>query len=143
MLALPLAVTLATATPAVADDPYPVPDTATITVVGDGSGHGKGLSQYGAYGAAREGLKVDEILDFYYPGTERDSAGGKVRVLVSADDDRDLVIEDRAGLTVRNLASGRTWKLREKKADPVAGQAQRRGRPGRRLPPTRPGTRCA
>jgi len=47
LFVLSLAATLATAAPAVADDPYPVPDHATITVEGDGSGHGKGLSQYG------------------------------------------------------------------------------------------------
>ena len=63
-------------------------------------------------------------------------------MLVSADDDNDLVIEDRGGLTVRNLASGRTWKLREKKATRwrirpnAAGDHVVAYR-------TRPGTRCA
>ena len=107
------------AVPAHADDPHPVPGTATtVTVEGDGSGHGKGLSQYGAYGAARapHNLKVGEILDFYYPRTRLRDTGGKVRVLVSADDDRDLVVDDRAGLTVRNLASGRSWRLDHRKA---------------------------
>ncbi len=73
LLAVSVAAILATAAPAVADAPYPVPDNGTITVEGDGSGHGKGLSQYGAYGAARapHNLDADQILDFYYPGTEQ------------------------------------------------------------------------
>ena len=36
------------------------------------SGHGWGMSQYGAYGAARKGLTWKQILAFYYPGTKRD-----------------------------------------------------------------------
>lgn len=99
------------AVPAHADDPYPVPDTATITVEGDGSGHGKGLSQYGAYSAARapHNLTGDQILDFYYPGTGREARRGKVSVWVTADDGRHLVVEDRRGLTVR-LGNGRVVK---------------------------------
>ena len=60
------------AAPAAADPGFDVPDDATITVPGDGSGHGRGMSQYGAYGAARApfSLAADEILDFYYPGTD-------------------------------------------------------------------------
>ena len=98
--------------PAFADDPWPVPDPATITITGDGYGHGKGMSQYGAYGAARApyDLGFREILRFYYPGTDLGTTGGKVKVLISADDDRDLVVDDRGGLTVRNVATGRTWK---------------------------------
>ena len=95
---------------AVADDPWPVPGPATITITGDGYGHGKGMSQYGAYGAARKGRTSNQILRFYYPGTDLGTTGGTMKVLISADDDRDLVVNNRAGLTVRNLASGRTWR---------------------------------
>lgn len=105
---------LLTSGPADADETYPVPDTATITVEGDGSGHGKGLSQYGAYGAAREGLKVGAILDFYYPGTRLGTGLGRIKVLIS--DAAGLVVEDRDGLTVRSLATGRTWAPREPRA---------------------------
>ena len=35
-----------------------------------GYGHGVGLCQYGADGMAREGYGFEEILDFYYKGTE-------------------------------------------------------------------------
>jgi len=36
---------------------------------GRGWGHGTGMSQWGAWQAAREGVAFDEILAFYYPGT--------------------------------------------------------------------------
>ena len=36
---------------------------------GRGFGHGVGMSQYGARGAARQGLRYDEILAHYFPGT--------------------------------------------------------------------------
>jgi stage II sporulation protein D len=97
--------------PALADEPWPVPDPATITITGDGFGHGHGMSQYGAYGAARDGMYFKQILRFYYPGTKLGRTGGQVRVLISADDDRDLVVDARPGLTAHNLKSGRTWKL--------------------------------
>ncbi|GAA2135576.1 hypothetical protein GCM10009844_00980 [Nocardioides koreensis] len=95
---------------AFADDPWPVPGPATISIDGDGYGHGKGMSQYGAYGAARKGLNFKQVLRFYYPGTRFDDLAGRVKVRISADDDRDLVVDDRRGLTVRNLASGRVWR---------------------------------
>jgi SpoIID/LytB domain protein len=101
--------TVVPAAPAVADDPYDVPDQATITVTGDGSGHGKGLSQYGAYGAANDGLDAGQILDFYYPGTERGTRGGAVEVWISRDDGRHLVVEDRTKLMVR-AGTGRLMK---------------------------------
>jgi stage II sporulation protein D len=36
---------------------------------GLGYGHGVGMSQWGAWQAAREGVSYDQILAFYYPGT--------------------------------------------------------------------------
>ena len=95
--------------PAAADDPYDVPDQAVITVTGDGSGHGKGLSQYGAYGAANDGLNGEQILDFYYPATGRGSRTGPVEVWISGDDGRHLVVDDRKGLMVR-AGTGRLMK---------------------------------
>ncbi|MFV0526360.1 MAG: SpoIID/LytB domain-containing protein [Acidimicrobiales bacterium] len=42
----------------------------TITITGRGWGHGRGLSQYGAYGYARDhGWSSAQILDHYYGGT--------------------------------------------------------------------------
>jgi stage II sporulation protein D len=37
---------------------------------GLGWGHGVGLCQWGAFGMAAKGKKVDEILRYYYPGSE-------------------------------------------------------------------------
>src|SRR6476469_2737981 len=62
---LAVAVTVAAlvgASPASADRSRPVPDPATIRLTGNGYGHGKGMSQYGAYGAAGKGLTFRQIL---------------------------------------------------------------------------------
>lgn len=89
------------ATPAAADPPHDVPDDATITITGDGSGHGRGMSQYGAYSAARQGVSHREVLRTYYPKTRWKDLRGTLEVLVSADDDRSLIVGDRPGLKVR------------------------------------------
>jgi stage II sporulation protein D len=36
---------------------------------GSGYGHGVGMSQWGAYGMARQGYRAEQILRWYYPGT--------------------------------------------------------------------------
>jgi stage II sporulation protein D len=41
-----------------------------LVLKGIGWGHGVGMCQWGAYGMARKGKKADEILKYYYPGTE-------------------------------------------------------------------------
>ncbi len=43
-------------------------DTAVFN--GIGWGHGVGMCQWGAYFMARKGYKAEEILKYYYPGTE-------------------------------------------------------------------------
>ncbi len=65
---------------------YTRPAGTSFTLSGRGYGHGRGMSQYGAYGAALKGLARDEILDFYYPGTTRSTAVGNptIRVRLSA-----------------------------------------------------------
>ncbi len=40
-----------------------------VRIRGGGWGHGVGMSQYGAYAQARAGRSVDDILGYYYPGT--------------------------------------------------------------------------
>ncbi|MFH1833824.1 MAG: SpoIID/LytB domain-containing protein, partial [bacterium] len=40
-----------------------------FVITGRGWGHGVGMSQWGAWQAAKEGVAFDEILAFYYPGT--------------------------------------------------------------------------
>lgn len=41
-----------------------------VDLIGKGWGHGVGLCQWGAYGMARRGFNFEQILEFYYPGTE-------------------------------------------------------------------------
>ena len=87
------------------DQSYWVPVDKRIVVHGHGFGHGHGMSQYGAWGAALQGLTHTQILDFYYPGTTWSEVRGKVRVLVSADTTPDLVVSPAAGLTLRDLGA--------------------------------------
>jgi SpoIID/LytB domain protein len=79
--------------------------TSTIAVDGHGYGHGRGMSQYGSEGAARAGLTSAQIMDFYYPGTTPGSAGGQVKVWITADRDSVLTVVARQGLKVRDLAT--------------------------------------
>ncbi|WP_300404552.1 SpoIID/LytB domain-containing protein [Nocardioides sp.] len=90
--------------------------TASVSVTGNGFGHGHGLSQWGAFYAAKEGQGYRKILTFYYPGLKRDTLGGKVSVLVSADTTSDVVVRDRSGLSVKSLGNGRTYRLAKGKA---------------------------
>ncbi|WGX98395.1 SpoIID/LytB domain-containing protein [Nocardioides sp. L-11A] len=106
--ALPGALPTAAAAPAAGPE--------TVTLAGSGWGHGKGLSQYGAKGAAEQGLSVAQILDFYYPGTAPGQAGGPVKVLLTGDTSSNVVVQHRAKLKVRSLATGRTWKLGQRGA---------------------------
>ena len=111
LLAITLVLT-ALAAPAAADRGHDVPDDAVITIKGDGSGHGRGMSQYGAYSAARKGISHRKILGTYYPNTRWAKARGSIEVLVSADDDNDLVVRDAKGLKVRAVG-GRSWAADE------------------------------
>src|SRR4029077_7344995 len=40
----------------------------TVTIDGHGYGHGVGMSQWGAYGKAKRGMKAADILAAYYGG---------------------------------------------------------------------------
>ena len=93
---------------------YPVPAGGTYTLTGHGFGHGHGMSQYGAQGAAKQGLTYRQILAFYYPGTTlgaASSGGGQIRVLISADTDGNTTVVTQPGLSVRDVASGATYAL--------------------------------
>jgi SpoIID/LytB domain protein len=94
-----------------ADTTLTIPATGTITLTGHGYGHGHGMSQYGAQGAARQGKTWSEIVGFYYPGTAQGQMSRNVRVLVSGDTTRDVVVSPQAGLTAVNTANGATWTL--------------------------------
>lgn len=91
-----------------AADAWQVPPKAWITLTGHGYGHGHGMSQYGAEGAARQGLDHREILSFYYPGTVFGSAGAPVQVLITADTSDDVEVMARPRLVVKDLAAGRS-----------------------------------
>ncbi|GAA1157353.1 hypothetical protein GCM10009630_64410 [Kribbella jejuensis] len=84
------------------------PDTA---ITGRGFGHGRGLSQYGAQGAALAGKSVKQILDFYYPGTTTGKATGSIRVRISADTTDGVRVAVVNGLAVRSLATGKLYTL--------------------------------
>lgn len=43
---------------------------ASVKFTGRGNGHGVGLCQWGAIGQSRKGRKFEDILSFYFPGTE-------------------------------------------------------------------------
>ena len=114
LLAVLLAVTAAPS--AYAADRWNVPDKARITIKGHGYGHGHGMSQYGAEGAARQGLSFAEIAEFYYPGTRWGRTKGRIRVQITADTTDDLVVLPRKGLTVKDLGSGEAFELPDKGA---------------------------
>ena len=90
---------------------WATPGSTAITITGHGYGHGKGLSQYGALGAATQGLTWQQIDEFYYPGTTWGRIGGKVRVLITADTGKDVQVVARRGLKVTSLERRRTWRI--------------------------------
>ncbi len=141
-LGLPLLL-VTTGSPAAAApvDTYDVPANGKVTVRGHGFGHGHGMSQYGAQGAARQGLGWQQILDFYYPGTARSTNKARVRVRISVTSNRGVVVAARSGLKVRAHARGITkplptnvtegtpkrWRLVSTKGGRTKVQFQRRG----------------
>jgi stage II sporulation protein D len=82
---------------------------SSFTIHGQGWGHGWGMSQYGAYGAARKGLSWKQILGFYYTGTkvEKQTTLPRIRVWVTADSDADLRVLPAAGLWVSDPSGKR------------------------------------
>ncbi|MEO5653781.1 MAG: SpoIID/LytB domain-containing protein [Marmoricola sp.] len=90
---------------------YAVPADGKLRLTGHGYGHGHGMSQYGAQGAAKQGLTYRQILAFYYPGTTLADGGGPVRVLITADTDDDVRVLPTNGLRVREVSSGSAYTL--------------------------------
>lgn len=89
-------------------DPAAVPDT---TISGRGFGHGRGMSQYGAQGAAIAGKSVQQILDFYYPGTTTGKATGSIRIRITADTTDGIRVGTVNHLKVRDLKAGKVYTL--------------------------------
>jgi stage II sporulation protein D len=100
--------TILTTMPANAD-PAVSPKSGIFLIRGAGWGHGWGMSQYGAYGAARKGLSWKQILAFYYPGTQLKTmpSGTKIKVWITSDNDDSLRVLPAAGLTVSDTAGHR------------------------------------
>jgi stage II sporulation protein D len=111
LILLTLAAVLLAAAPAVAGKRF--------TIRGAGFGHGVGMSQYGAYGFAKQGATYDEILRHYYTDTELGSAPGEtVRVLLqSTSGDASFSGASRAGN--RRLSPSRTYLVRRRGATQV------------------------
>ncbi|MDR7251538.1 SpoIID/LytB domain protein [Nocardioides sp. BE266] len=117
LLALVLSALLLPVLPADAAAPrkkvetWATPGSTAITVTGHGFGHGHGLSQYGAQGAALQGLTWQQIDEFYYPGTTWGAITGKIRVLITADTGRDVQVVTQRGIKVTSLERHRTWRV--------------------------------
>lgn len=72
-----------------------------VGLQGRGFGHGRGMSQWGARGAASQGRTAAQILDFYYPGTVTASIGNPdVRVRLTSMSSNPTVVAGEAGLTL-------------------------------------------
>ena len=94
-----------------AAEPPWIPAGPTLTVVTQGNGHGIGMSQYGAKSRAEAGQNVDQILNFYYPGTTKGTSAGLIRVLITADADKNVIVRPAKGLKVVDLANGKSYTL--------------------------------
>jgi SpoIID/LytB domain protein len=68
------------------------PGEAVFLLSGRGWGHGVGMSQYGAYGMAKDGKSYAQILSYYYSGTQLGKS--------STNDVRVLLEEGRRALTI-------------------------------------------
>lgn len=87
------------------------PAAAETTIAGRGFGHGRGMSQYGAQGAAIAGKPAQEILDFYYPGTTTGKATGSIRVRITADTTDGVRVGAVNHLKIRDLRTGDVYTL--------------------------------
>ncbi|HEX6888180.1 MAG TPA: hypothetical protein VF143_08745, partial [Candidatus Nanopelagicales bacterium] len=97
------------APPAMADpalEAYAPPADGVFRMTGSGWGHGRGMSQWGAYQAAIEGVPFASILAFYYPGTVlAPLPAASVRVLLSGDTGRDLVVRAVPGMVAQRTGA--------------------------------------
>jgi stage II sporulation protein D len=109
LAAVALLPALAAVVPAQAAPDRRAPSTVTFTTIGNG--HGKGLSQYGARNRAAAGQGWKTIVRHYYPRTSWGSARGLIRVQISEDTSKDVVVRARPGLKVHSLGGRKTWRL--------------------------------
>jgi len=90
---------------------YWVSPTGDLTVFGRGFGHGRGMSQYGAQGAALAGRTATQILSFYYPGSTTTAVSGSMRVWISGDTTSSVRVKPASGLRIRDLGDNAVWTL--------------------------------
>lgn len=120
-VALTCVATVLPASPAASEPVVAVPAGAGLVLTGHGYGHGRGMSQYGAEGAARQGLSAAQILAFYYPGTTLGTKGGRIKVRITADTDRDTTVAFRPGLVARVVGKpSQRWDLRRQRPEAVS-----------------------
>src|SRR5262245_18871212 len=91
---------------------------------GGGFGHGLGLSQWGAFGLAKQGWAPGKILKHYYSGTRIVSKPGPAELRVGLVQGKDVIhlqaeagaVELRLGApggdVVARIPSGQTWRVR-------------------------------
>ncbi|WP_256838152.1 cell wall-binding repeat-containing protein [Ornithinimicrobium faecis] len=102
-------------TPLPGAEVYPMPDSGKYSVTGGGWGHRHGMSQHGANGAGQQGLNHQEILDFYYPGTQLETRDtGQIRVGITIDNDGVTRVDHRPGLVVSNGPDATAYPLPER-----------------------------
>jgi SpoIID/LytB domain protein len=97
-----------------AGEVYTVPPSGSWSVQGAGYGHGIGMSQWGAQGAALSGLRPDQILGFYYPGTTFGNIGNpNLRVQLTDYQGPSIVFGAYGGetLTATDTANGQVQQL--------------------------------
>jgi len=86
-----LAVTLSPAAGQAAPTPPP-PAEPSVTFTGGGFGHGIGMSQYGALGRAEAGQTAEQMIAFYYEGTQILGAASLAIDPVVVVDDVDVLV---------------------------------------------------
>ncbi|MGL4174825.1 MAG: SpoIID/LytB domain-containing protein [Dermatophilaceae bacterium] len=120
-LALGLAVPpagAASVAPRPVEESFVRPAGTTLTFQGHGFGHGRGMSQWGAAGAASVGLSWRSITDFYYPGTTIVGQGNPVlSVRLDQLGHSQVVVPAQPGLVLvhgsrtSDLSDTATWRL--------------------------------
>jgi stage II sporulation protein D len=87
--------------------PTPATGEAVFVVSGGGWGHGVGMPQYGAAGQANEGKTYQQILAYYYSGTELGTASSRWLRVLLADGRRSVALGSSGAFTVQGAAGPR------------------------------------
>ena len=86
--------------------------STTFVLRGAGFGHGIGMSQYGAYGQAREGRNYKTILRHYYAGSSIEQADKKgIRVILKLGP-KSFTVSGAESVAGETLSAGRRYRVR-------------------------------